>query len=171
MGVLAASRLPDWFNDLNSIIGVFGTLLGFGITFWQLMKTKKAAEAARDAANRTAEAARNNYAHFVISTCQRFVSEARIHVETGHFELAALRCDDLAGQFVLARNATPDAIEDADSLVKRLRDFAEAFRKVSKPPGKLSGAAIAKWARFLLELSGRIDHMHGPFAVIRDDVR
>ncbi len=171
MGLLAASRLPDWFNDLDALVGVFGTLIGFGITFWQLLKTKRAAEAARDAANRTAEAARNNYAHFVISTCQRFVSEARIHVDMGRFELAALRCDDLAGQLVLVCNATPGAIDDAASLIARLRDFAEAFRKASRPLGKLSNAATAKWAKFLLELSGRIDHMHGPFPVIREEIR
>ncbi|KQR06433.1 hypothetical protein ASF74_03425 [Arthrobacter sp. Leaf145] len=47
--------MPDWLDVANGWLAVPLQLVGFGIAYWQIFKTRSVAVAARDAAKRTEE--------------------------------------------------------------------------------------------------------------------
>jgi hypothetical protein len=163
------SSLPWWMHDLSTLIGVFGTLIGFGITLWQVSRTRKIAEAARDAALKTAEADRSEVIRFAITSCRRMLDQATIYVEDSRYEAAAMRCSDIADELSDVDRMRPGTIPGAKKLVAELRAFAEAWKKLAATTVRSGNNPVgdnqaAKWRRVVRRLHAVIDPMYGSLA-------
>lgn len=168
-------RWLEWLHDQRfvdiatafGVLGTIATLIGLWWTWWQVRETKRAAEAARDAALSTAAAARAEYARFVVSICHRFVAEAKIQVENANFALAAIRCSDLADQFAMIKQSTPDFLANLEPNIEKLRSWEATLGDIASSSNAMSPDRRRKWNKFLRELQVVIDQVHGPFGMAK----
>jgi hypothetical protein len=157
--------LDEFLRDLLSIAGVavsvlgtLATLLGLYYAILQIRKTASAAQAASEAAKNTLEESQRNFHNYAIANANRFVNEAKIHIENGHWERAAVRLNDLADQG--AQLVSND--EGWADTVAELRDWGNICLRLKKE--EIKRFPTAKWLLFLQDLQAKIDSRYGPFA-------
>ena len=90
--------LYESWRDVVATGGLAVTIIGFGVTIWQLLKTKSAAKAAELAAKKAMQESRFAYQKFTVALAHRFVHEVKIHVDYEAWEKAAIRLSDLTDQ-------------------------------------------------------------------------
>ena len=163
--VIGTGFLPSFLIDVFTLFGVLGTaatLIGLWLTYEQLKRTTKVAEAARDAALLAEVKDRQQFAGFVVGSCHRLVNEAKIFVDASRWELAAIRVADLADSFVQLGRSADVSISSCEDSIAQLREWESTFRKQS--PGKsLNPNSAKKWTAFLVLIQSQIDKTHGPF--------
>lgn len=172
MLTLANWGLSQWFVDFTVIFGVVGTaatLLGLWLTWQQVQETKKAAEAARDAALATAAADRNEFARFAITGCHRLIGEAKLYVDLRQYDLAALRSADLADQMASVGRSAPNLLPGWESRVETLRNWEGTLKSAALNQTPLRDNSVKKWREFVRQLYATIDPVHGPFNTITDE--
>jgi len=92
-----------WYNVLSFAIGV----IGFSITIWQILKTRRAAEAANEAARKTAEQFKNLSVLIGLSELIALAREAITLFEHGNFYAASVRALDLRSGLAQVRVSSP----------------------------------------------------------------
>ena len=94
---------PEW-NDFYAIagfyVGILGLVIGVGgfwIAIWQIRKTKRAVEAAQEAASSMMEENKKAYQRFVGSYASLLLSELQKAVNANDWRMASMRSLDLGG--------------------------------------------------------------------------
>src|SRR4051794_3034814 len=143
------SGWSDFYTVAGFYVGVVGLVIGvvgFAVTIWQIRQAKTAADAAKDAANRTLTESKDSFERFVAAFASRLLSELQRAEDSKDWQLANLRTHDLAELL-----GTIDVVEfDATVLVARLREFEQKFadRKAERNP-KFSQV---KWDKLVNDL-------------------
>lgn len=87
-------------------LGLFGSLaslIGLPIAIWQIVKTRRAAEAAKDASLETQKEISRNLLISDVSTCMRNLEEIKSYVRDEKYEFALIRVTDLISQLIQIR--------------------------------------------------------------------
>jgi hypothetical protein len=112
------------------------TLLGFGITIWQLIRTRQAADAAHRAAIGLARRVRSREVLIQLSNAHSHLEAARSRVISGGHEAATL-CLELSIRAIIeAREASREAAGpslDLQALIARLSYAIERLQVMSDP--------------------------------------
>jgi len=146
--------LSEAWRDIIALGSLVVTVIGFILAYWQIRKTKTAAYAAREAANRSYEETRSQYHRYVLSNASRLLTETRAYAASEHWDKTVLRLRDLAEQ--ISQLAATD--DDWPSLMEELRKW-EARLSASDSP-KVSKKT---WADLMTRLQAKIDSRQGPF--------
>jgi uncharacterized iron-regulated membrane protein len=141
-----------WLGLVALVVGV----LGFGYTIYQVRKTRSAAEAAQEAAERAIKESRHAVRAMIAGGTLRWVSELRDAVRSEAWDLAARRANDLADLIA----AMPIAEAPLEELRRELRKWAETFHK--RASNRIKQFQSAKWAEFFLHLEAAIDRLRVP---------
>lgn len=164
---------PLW-NDIYTAggfwVGVVGLILGFigyKIAIAQLRQTKQAADAAREAAERTLAENKEAFERFVAAYAGRLLSELRGAVNRLEWGLAELRAHDLA-DLLATLPTTPGIQHDAGLTegVRTLRAFAQRFaqKATQTPPTNFRVDVLRReWEPLLLLFHQRLDRLKAPF--------
>ena len=86
-----SSELVNWI----SIIGSFLSLTGVIIALVQISKTRRAAEAAKDASIETQKAISRNLLLSDVSNCVKHIEEIRLYMRGENYELAQVRVNEM----------------------------------------------------------------------------
>lgn len=146
--------LRDAWRDIIAVGSLVITVVGFGLSLYQLRKTKSAALAARDAANRAIEESRGSFRRHVLACAVRFLAETRLHANAGNWEKTASRLGDLADQL----SQLSDADQNWHGLLIELREWE--VKIVSRP---MTEPMKRKWSMLMQRLQQKVDSQHGPF--------
>ena len=150
--------LSESWSDLVAIGGLILTASGFAITIAQLRKTKSAADAAREAAERASSESRQQFQNLVSSNAHTFISQVRESVDRKDWSGAARRVNDLADQMALV----PQQDIEFAQLINDLRAWGSRFSRLAS--GDLKKFYNSRWENFFLLLQQRIDSLRAPFA-------
>jgi hypothetical protein len=146
--------LSEAWRDIIAVGSLIVTVIGFWLAIWQIRKTKSAALAAQEAANRSFEESRNHFQRYVISCSTRFLAESTLYASNKSWDKAGLRLGDLADQV----SQLTDTDQSWSAFLKELREWETAFN--SMPGRKI---AIRKWTSFLERFQSKVDSHHGPY--------
>lgn len=94
-----SSELVNWISIIGSFLSLFGVI----IALVQISKTRRAAEAAKDAAIQTQKAISRNLLLSDVSICIRNAEEIKSFVRNGKYESALIRVTDLISQLIQIR--------------------------------------------------------------------
>ncbi len=94
-----SSELVNWI----SIIGSFLSLIGVIIALVQINKTRRAAEAAKDASLQTQKAISRNLLLSDVPNCTRNIEEIKYFARNEKYESALIRVTDLVSQLIQLR--------------------------------------------------------------------
>ncbi len=115
MILLALSpETSDFLTVWGFVVGVLGLLVGvvgFGYTIYQVWKVKAAAEAAKEAAEKTLAESREAYEKFVGAFASRLLSDLEDAVNSKDWALATIRAKDVAELVSTASQSIPDTVE------------------------------------------------------------
>ena len=156
--------LTESSRDVVAMGSAVITVVSWVIAIWQIRKTKSAAIAAEQAAERAAENFRLDYRRYVLANAVRSLTELKLSVESRRWERALVRLQDLAEQ--VSQFAEGD--EPWHSLSQELREWENDLLKLD---ADRESRVWKKWEKFLLRLHGPIDQAYGPFNAQNREVR
>lgn len=90
--------------DPLSIVSLVLTVAGFSLAIWQIVKTRRAAQAATAAASAARDEIKKNVMLTDVVLCDKLLDEIRLHLRHQKIELALLRTTDLSAQLIQLRN-------------------------------------------------------------------
>jgi hypothetical protein len=180
--------LDPWWNDFYAAggfwLGVAGTIIGvagFAIAIYQIVEAKRAtrdaktaAEAARDAANQTLAESKDAFERFVAAHAGRILSELEGAVRAADWNVAEMRCRDMADLIATlpatGNTATDDKMIEA---VKQLREFGHTYADLGAREAKRLPPGVTKtqWKPLLQVLNARLDQLRAPFREHNDGQR
>ena len=157
--------LSPFWNDFFSVsgfaVGVLGVLIGvagFGYTIYQVRKTQRAVDAAREAATKAIEESRRQFHRYQTALANRLLSEATMRFEHEEWQMAAVRANDLAD--IIAQLA--DAAPQLGTAVDELRDRCQRLlAQVDKPNPRV---ARQNWNALMHRIQREIDRLLAPFS-------
>lgn len=118
-----------WINIAGSIASLFG--VPFAI--WQIHKVKRAADAAREAANQTQKTISKNLLLADVNTCIKNLGEIQLFVQVERYESAQLRATDLVSYLYQIQQRTRDATQlfeiEFEEMFPQLDIIREIFEK------------------------------------------
>ncbi len=163
--------LDPWWNDFYAVggflVGVVSLVLGiiaFRYTLIQVWQARAAAElsqtaaeAARDAANKTWAESKVGHERFIATLASRLLSELQRAMAEKEWILAKVRCNDLAELLASLSAAHASATE----LAQELRQYAQRFEQAA------GGAQVKfgrrKWDKLIGKLHAVRDKLSAPF--------
>lgn len=116
-----------YFQRNSSGISVVLSTLGFGVTWWQLARTRKVAAAARDAAKLALDSVGRADTLSDIATVQSGFHEVQVALRGGRYETALLRSQHL--REILAKVRTRNGFEDEKRQI-RMQKIVTDLRKL-----------------------------------------
>ncbi len=154
-----SSELVNWI----SIIGSFLSLLGVIIALVQISKTRRAAEAAKDAAIQTQKAISQNLLLSDVSICLRNAEEIKSFVRIGKYESALIRVTDLISQLIQIREVLdssnhPHQIQFDERLSQLVIIRTDFEKKLTKSSAKINVVQVNSQ---LSEISDDLDKLIG----------
>ena len=145
----------DWYTQAGfwlSVAGIVVSWVGLSATLWQVVKARRSADAARDAAELTRREGQASFRRYLAATVHRQLSEVESYVVTERWELASIRCEDVAAIF--AQLAKPEIADE-------FRYFARVYRgKIVKPSQRVG---LQRWVALMLNTKRQIDLLTAPF--------
>lgn len=90
----------DEFIKWFGFIGSAASLIGIAFTIWQIIKTRQAAEAAKDASLKTQKTISRNLLISDVSNCMKHIEETRLYMRGENYELALVRVSDLTSNLI-----------------------------------------------------------------------
>lgn len=146
--------LSETWRDIIALGSLAITIVGFVIAFLQIRKTRSAALAARDVANKVFDESRTHFQRHVLSYAMRFLAEAKLHANVGQWEKTAVRLGDLADQV----SQLSDVDQSRQPLLIELRRWET--KVISRP---MTESMKKKWMSVVGRVQERIDSQNGPF--------
>jgi len=146
--------LTEAWRDIIALGSLAVTLVGFGLAYWQLRKTKTAALAAQEAAERSVDESRRQFQSYILACSMRYLAEAKLLASRNQWPEASTRLGDLADQMV----QLADFDEDWLPLLSEVRDWAGKIDDPTKKPRMRS-----KFVATLQRVQQKVDSHHGPF--------
>jgi hypothetical protein len=147
------------------MVGFGLTTLGLVYTIVQIRKTKSAAKAAAEAADKVLLENTRNFLKYSAIFAHRFINEAKNHIHKGEWEQADKRISDLAVHS--AQLAINDAIWKG--FTEQIRIWASTCNRMAS--GKLKRFPQSKWVEFIIKIEAKIDELIGPFIVQNQEAR
>ncbi len=147
----------EFWSDLLSVASVLIGLIGFCYTILQLWKTKIAADAARDAADKAVTESQKLFQRYALENAFRFLAETKIHVDHSSWDKASMRLSDVAEQVAQLAQIDPDW----EQLTSELREWEATLRRMAGT--SRSRFATTKWRDFMARLHRKVDETRGPF--------
>jgi len=139
--------MSDEFVKWIGVIGSVASLVGLPIAIWQIYKTRRAAEAAKNSADRTQKFISRNLLLSDVSTCTRNLEEIKFFVRIERYESAQIRIGDLILQLIQVREMLESSnsshqIEFKETL-SQLSIIREDFeKKLAKSSVKINGVRV-----------------------------
>jgi hypothetical protein len=163
-------------SDLVNWISIFGSLLsliGVIIALIQIYKTRRAAEAAKDASIQTQKAISRNLLLSDVSICTRNIEEIKQFVRIERYEAALIRVTDLISQLIQIREMLDRAKQvyqiEFEERLSQLSIIRKDFeKKLAKSSVKINAVQINSQ---LAEISDELNKLIGEtkIAVERDE--
>jgi hypothetical protein len=168
----------DWLKQLlhlawtflqrnSSGLSIFVTILGFGVTWWQLVRTQRAAAAALDASKAALAAVGRADTLSDVAAVQSGLHEIQVALRGKRYEAALIRSQHL--REVMARVRTRDGFEGearqlrVQKMVTDLRRLQDAMETVIASPDEAANFSAAKVHKALsnaaAELGGWIEEL------------
>lgn len=119
---MGSENLYWWLGLLGSI----ASLIGLPVAIWQISKTRKVAEAAKDASLATQKAISRNILLSDVLVCVKHIEEIRLYMRGENYELAQVRVNDLNSQLIQITS-----VVKASNQTTQV-GFEEIFIEVSK---------------------------------------
>ncbi len=129
--------MNDEFVKWIGIIGSVASLIGLPVAIWQIYKTRRAAEAAREASLQTQKVISRNLFISDVSTCVKHIEELKTFVRNENYQLALVRINDLVSQLMQIQETNFE--ETIEKLSKIRNDFE---RKLEKSSAKIKIAEV-----------------------------
>lgn len=139
--------MNDEFVKWIGVIGSVASLIGLPVAIWQIYKTRHAAEAAKDASNKTQKIISQNLLLTDISTCAKLIDDVKSYVRSERYETALIRVTDLITQLnqsqrVFSKTTTIEEL-DFEVFLGQLVIIRDLFeRKVNSSSVKINQARI-----------------------------
>jgi hypothetical protein len=107
LGLFCLASSPSFFegNWVYNLINLAIAIVGFSFTLWQLYKTRKAADAARDSARQTSRGFHGLSALVDFSNLEKWTEGIILYLDTRDFSTAMLRLMDLQNGLARARES------------------------------------------------------------------
>jgi len=102
------------------------SLIGLPVAIWQIYKTRRIAEAAKEAALETQKAITRNLLLSDVSNCTKHIEEIRLYLRNENYDLAQIRVNDLISQIIQVQ----EMLENPNQLAQI--DFDEMLLEVKK---------------------------------------
>lgn len=111
-------------------------MLGFAVAIWQILKVKRSADAARDAALGLAQRVRSRELLAKLGDAHRRLEAARNHVGNGERQIAIvlleLSCECAIDAQEISRSLSR-SVDDLQRLIVLLRQVTEQVTRMSEP--------------------------------------
>lgn len=144
--------------EILSVAGTLVTVFGFGITVWQLKKTRSAAEAAANSARATREVLAARVALADLAACTTIIDEVKALVRRNSAEAALLRVADITRLLLQLQAARRVSGADLGSEFKRFLTQLSVLRSLLER--HLQGKADLKPVQVNATLSNLSDGMN-----------
>ena len=119
------------------LLGSIASLIGLPVAIWQISKTRRAAEAAKDASIQTRNAISRNLLLSDVSVCVKHIEEIRLYVRGDNYELAQVRVNDLNSQLIQIQEVLTDSNQiDFEEILQEIKKIRSGFRK------KIDGSSV-----------------------------
>ena len=118
--------MSNEFVKRIGIIGSVASLIGIAFAYWQIYKTRQAAEAAKDASLQTQKIISRNLLISDVSNCMKHIEEIRLYVRGANYELALIRVNDLNSNLIQIQKVSESSTQT------RQIDFAKIHREIKK---------------------------------------
>ena len=137
------SEFVNWI----SVLGSLASLIGLPIAIWQIRKTRRVAEAAREASNQTQKTISNNLLIADVSTCTRNLEEIKSFVRIERYESALIRTTDLMSYLIQIQQRTRESKQklpiEFEEMLSQLSIIREEFeKKVIKTSARINKVQI-----------------------------
>jgi hypothetical protein len=119
-----------WIDHVSTVASVPLALIGFGITFWQLARTRKAANAALAAAENTQRQIRKLSIVALLPQLHRIDEELHRAVEQGSVELVRFWISNWQWQAGETRGYLLDASPEEETIMRALQSSIVAAASV-----------------------------------------
>jgi hypothetical protein len=163
-----------WVGVVSLVVG----FIAFIIAIIQLrqardaaLASQTAAEAARDAAQKTLRESKDAFERFVAAHAGRILSELESAVGEANWEIAVLRARDMAEIIAtLPAASSPTRDDKIAEAVNELREFGHTFTEFAEKEAKRLQPKVAKeqWQPLLERLHTRLDQLRAPFRETHD---
>ncbi len=145
------------------LLGSIASLIGLPVAIWQISKTRRAAESAKDAAIQTQKVISRNLLLSDVSTCTRNIEEMKAFVRSGKYESALIRITDLVSQLIQIQEVSkssnqPLQIEFKETLSQLSIIRKDFEKKLVKSSAKMD---IVQINSQLSEISDDLNKMIG----------
>jgi hypothetical protein len=122
-----SGELTNWI----SIIGSIASLVGLPIAIWQIRKTRRVAEAAKEASDQTQKTISNNLLIADVSTCTKNLEEIKNYVRLERCESALIRITDLISYLIQIEQRADSSRQNVEiefeEMLSQLSIIRESF--------------------------------------------
>lgn len=137
------SELANWITVIGSLL----SLIGVGIAIWQIQKTRRVAEAAKDASDQTQKIISRNLLLSNVSTCAKNLDEIKLYIQMENYTAAQLRINDLIANLIRiqqrAENTRRIVHVDFKETLAQLSIIRNDFeKKVNKKSARINKVRI-----------------------------
>lgn len=140
---LSATRI----NELFGFVGFFITILGFPVTLYGVYRSKKAAEAAKDAAEQTRDRIDTFYVIRVLSSAIAQIRALQSEQREGNYRNLPVRYNEIRALLIGVRERAMNlsdeqrtVIQSTISLLSRIEQEVERALAAGKPWGNVAKA-------------------------------
>jgi hypothetical protein len=143
--------------DALASVSFLVTVAGFAVSIWQIVKTRRVAKAAQEAAQEATQGIQRNVLLTDTVLCDRLLGEIMSHLRNQKHESALLRTSDLSARLIQLRHVYPAGSSGIDfqSILAHLAVLQKALeRHIFRPDGGFDAVkANTKLAQFSAELN------------------
>jgi hypothetical protein len=164
------SILEAHWGDIASVVGVFISLIGFAITIWNVIRSKNAAQKAREAVDNVRETILRSDTIVDFSAVITTMEEIKRLHRTGNWIILPDRYSSLKRKLVKIRSTNPDLSDDyKTALQNAIQHFSNIEQKVERAlASKKSPPNVAKLNEIV---SAQLDTLNEVLTAIMRDVR
>lgn len=139
--------MSDEFVKWIGFIGSVASLIGLPIAIWQIYKTRRAAEAAKEASLQTQKSILRNLLLSDVSICIKHIEEIKSSARNEKYELSLTRVNDLISQLIQIQEVLKGSNQnyqiDFDEALLKLAGIRKDFeRKLIKDSVKINTVRV-----------------------------
>jgi hypothetical protein len=163
LSLLAQYRL----NEYSDILGLCITIVGFGFTFWKLRRTRKAAEAARDAAREAQAQVTQLGAVIALQEVLTEMEDVKTLLRQQAWSILVVHLPKMRRVLIQIRESAPnlgaDAQKSFQGAIASLRTFEERAHRLLS-----GGASDPDIPRMIGKTISNIDNLNGTLQQMRN---
>ncbi len=130
-----------------SLLGSLASLIGLPIAIWQINKTRRAAEAAKDASLETQKAISRNLLLSDVSICVKYIEEIKNFIRYEKYEAAQIRVSDSVSELIQIQEMLISSNQlhqiEFEKIISQLSNIRNKFeKKLADSSVKISIAVI-----------------------------